>query len=445
MSNNFIRLLTPSALLLLLLLSGCSKSNSDSHPEGPGWIGPEGGRYESAGIRLEIPEGALSEWVEITSSPIADPTQEGMIPTGAFVCFSPAGRRLSAYAHLTLSYDAEKMKGRTIGDLKMWQADQAGGTWVRLVTFVDEYNVKIASDIESLTCYGPGVPGGAVADGDMEIEEETGETPEGEPDLVMDHALDFGRVALGTTLQRTLRIENRGAGALHIRQSIPIEGSDPAFTLTEQGALVIEPGNGIDFPVRFAPLEARAYSGSFTLSSDDPATPETTVALTGWGSGGGRIEVTPGRLDFGPVEAGESKDLTFVVTNLELEKPLGILSMGLTPETPPVFEFSPADAVFPLRIDGGQSRNFVVTYRPTGPEHREGALDIQSDDADNYSVTLLLTGGEEETSDGDGEFDAEEIETDQADMEETEGVETEGDGDAESGTEGESHESDTEG
>jgi hypothetical protein len=98
---------------------------------------------------------------------------------------------------------------------------------------------------------------------------------------VMD--IDWGNVAVGSGLDRTLTISNTGSNPLEISN---ITSSDPAF-VPNPATLTIEASGSEDITITFSPSVEGPYSATLTITSNDPDEPDVNIALSGNGSGGG--------------------------------------------------------------------------------------------------------------------------------------------------------------
>jgi RHS repeat-associated protein len=91
--------------------------------------------------------------------------------------------------------------------------------------------------------------------------------------------LDFGKVAIGTTIGLALQIYNLGTAPLIVSG---ITAPAP-WSVTSSGGATVAPGGVLTVSVAFAPAAAGAAAGSLTISSNDPVQPQATVALAGAG------------------------------------------------------------------------------------------------------------------------------------------------------------------
>ncbi len=91
-------------------------------------------------------------------------------------------------------------------------------------------------------------------------------------------SLDFGDdVPAGETRTVTLVVKNTGGDDLSITDlASDLEGV--TFSLTE---LMVAPGDSANVDITFTPAEGGPFSGTITISSDDPENGSVTVAISG--------------------------------------------------------------------------------------------------------------------------------------------------------------------
>ena len=121
--------------------------------------------------------------------------------------------------------------------------------------------------------------------------------------------IDFRKVLVGQSAERTLVLKNRGSGPLTVR-GLDLDAG--AFSVVApKTPFTVVAGSQRTITVRFIPATAGALAARLTVNSDDPSPAGSPVLLAG--SGVDRlvpqIEVAPGELDFGTVNVGEIKDL----------------------------------------------------------------------------------------------------------------------------------------
>jgi plastocyanin len=97
-------------------------------------------------------------------------------------------------------------------------------------------------------------------------------------------SLDLGTAEVGQAATAPLPITNSGNYGLSV-SSLTVGGADAAdFSVSGCTSAPIAPGATCGTQVRFAPSRSGAESATLTISSDDPAQPSTTVALSGTGA-----------------------------------------------------------------------------------------------------------------------------------------------------------------
>ena len=94
--------------------------------------------------------------------------------------------------------------------------------------------------------------------------------------------LNLGSAVVGTTSQSTVTVSNVGGSSLTISS---ITGSGNPFTVSGVTTPIsIAAGSSNSFTVTYTPTAAGTNSGSVTITSDDPLTPKTILAMSGTGT-----------------------------------------------------------------------------------------------------------------------------------------------------------------
>jgi hypothetical protein len=163
--------------------------------------------------------------------------------------------------------------------------------------------------------------------------------------------------------------------------------SDPGgqFSIVNKPALplTIASTQSVTINVRFAPIVIGPTSGSFTIASNDPATPSVTVNLTGTGVGAPvpNLETSPIFVDFGtsttPVmldikNTGEADLL--VPSILQPPAPFAVLGTGTG------------------TIKPGEKKTVTVTFSPTTIGVFTNGFTIVSNDPDSLLTFIPLKG-----------------------------------------------------
>ncbi len=100
------------------------------------------------------------------------------------------------------------------------------------------------------------------------------------------HRLDFGARAIGQTHVQTILVENDGAGTLVLDEvTFSTDGALSIMSTPELVAgLEVEPGESVAVRVAYAPTDTSASSGELTITSNDEASGDLLVQITGQGS-----------------------------------------------------------------------------------------------------------------------------------------------------------------
>jgi len=181
--------------------------------------------------------------------------------------------------------------------------------------------------------------------------------PEGAPDIVVDPLeLDFGSIAQGSEVMRSVRISNVGHGELVV-DAVTIEGSS-AFLVDEPDAkLRLDPGSSVIQEVVWSPVD-EIDEGTMRIASNDPDTPEVAVPLTGRGQFG-ELVLTPDPLSFDELSIGCT-----ATSSLELRNdgvgPITVQGVSVT-GTGFVLGNTP---VWPVTLQPGVSSFVDVTFAP---------------------------------------------------------------------------------
>jgi hypothetical protein len=94
------------------------------------------------------------------------------------------------------------------------------------------------------------------------------------------HQVNFRKVSVGQTAQRTLVIRNAGKGEL---SGTVANLAPPYAVLSGAGAFALAQGQALHVTITFGPSQALAASGSLLITSDDPKHPSANVTLHGAG------------------------------------------------------------------------------------------------------------------------------------------------------------------
>lgn len=158
---------------LVFLLPACS-GGSDTVETFP--VGPSGGTFESPdGVKLEIPQGALDQEIEITVTKTSISTDD-FDAAGDFFEFGPAGTTFNSDITLTIPYDPQKATGPE-ENLRLWYSDSASGPFSPLPGSANTTAKTVAGAVNhfSVAAAGSPVPLNKCGDGTCDRSIETRE------------------------------------------------------------------------------------------------------------------------------------------------------------------------------------------------------------------------------------------------------------------------------
>jgi hypothetical protein len=103
------------------------------------------------------------------------------------------------------------------------------------------------------------------------------------PDIDVDPtAHDYGTVAIGATVSRTITIRNVGTADLQVTATSLVGGEAAEFAIASgSGPFTVVPGATHTLDVRFAPTSGGSKTTTLRLTSDDPDENPFLIALTG--------------------------------------------------------------------------------------------------------------------------------------------------------------------
>jgi len=203
-----------------------------------------------------------------------------------------------------------------------------------------------------------------------------------------------------STFQGELRIADRTTGATTLvgllGSSTPggtVQVGWVAVPVTGLPQLSVSPSNGVvpaglsmDVTVRFdaTGLEGGAYDGNLVISSNEPASAEVTVPASLGVTSATDIAVGDTELDYGEVFVGESPSMILKVRNA------GVLPLAVTNISSDNGDYSVNMTTF--GVNPGESQDVLVTFSPLVVGASAGTLTISSNDPDEPTVTVALSG-----------------------------------------------------
>lgn len=206
---------------------------------------------------------------------------------------------------------------------------------------------------------------------------------QGTPKIVVSpDTLDFGNVALGHQQSLYLEIENTGETNLEIYN---ITAADTQYSANIKN-FIIAPYSRYYVLITYQVKRIGNANTIFTINSSDLSIPNYYLSV----KGSGREAVAPvisishDALNFGIIPVGNSKTAYFWISNLG-EEQLSIQGIQSNNNRYNVYPNS-------FTVNPGYPRSVAVTFSPDVPDTISGRLTIVSNDANNDTTYLYLTG-----------------------------------------------------
>ncbi len=203
---------------------------------------------------------------------------------------------------------------------------------------------------------------------------------------------DFGEITVGDTARQAFRIANIGNATLHIA-GIGVTGPDSNAFSAEFPALPfsLQPAGSLSVAVSFAPQAVGSMQAFLRVRSDAAANPEVAVPLLGAGIPAPEPDIRLSRpeLAFGEVPLDSFAVLPLTLANLG-DADLIVQDVSVAGARDSNFLVRGKNP--PFAIAASDSQMLQVSFRPfaVGPE--EANLSIASNDPDEPSLSVRLTG-----------------------------------------------------
>ena len=202
--------------------------------------------------------------------------------------------------------------------------------------------------------------------------------------------VNFGTVNLPHSEEVTVIISNTGCQELTV-SGLSLIGPDfDEFSILNGAVPFSIPGGGThDVDIRFTPASDGAKSATLQITHSAPEPSPANVSLSGHGCSQPNIGVTPLVGNYGVVNIGSHKDITFKIYNSGCQL-LQVSSLNITGDAG---DFSRVGGVVPFDVPSADTEFVVIRFEPTSPGEKNAVLHINSNDPDDGVVTINLNGG----------------------------------------------------
>jgi hypothetical protein len=129
--------------------------------------------------------------------------------------------------------------------------------------------------------------------------------------------ISIDSISVGTKFDTIITIRNDGNANLVINKIFfdGPAGSDYSLNLVPD-QMIIFPNDNIQIAIHFVPMLLGQRDARLVINSNDPAYPDVTINLRGFGKGNPILTVYPQNLNFGFVDSNKTKDLSFTIKNI---------------------------------------------------------------------------------------------------------------------------------
>jgi len=194
--------------------------------------------------------------------------------------------------------------------------------------------------------------------------------------LVMLGDLNFGNVAVATSVSKSVTLSNPGKLDVSVSSVVCPSGFSGSFSG------LIPAGQSKTLTIVFRPTTASYYSGNINVNCD---VPQKVVSLLATGTGTGALPTSiinlSGTLSYGNVIVGSTLTKTLTISNS------GTSSLTISSITLPTGYSGQYSGV----INAGQSVNVVITFSPTSATSYNGNLTVVSNAGSGVS-TISVSG-----------------------------------------------------
>jgi len=208
--------------------------------------------------------------------------------------------------------------------------------------------------------------------------------------VVTSQTVDFGTVTIGNSQSQSITITNQGDGDLVISS---LSSDNSLFTIEPLlFPLTIVPNASQTISLQFDPVDTNVAEGILQVASNDSTASPLNLTLTGVGYQAPveepDIAVSSTVVNWGNVAVGQTVQQSLNISNLG-NQTLSISALALTGD--PDFSLINLPAS-PFDILAGASQTITIEFVPTSVGAKTATIDISSNDPDESSVSISLSG-----------------------------------------------------
>jgi len=201
-------------------------------------------------------------------------------------------------------------------------------------------------------------------------------------------SIDFGGVAVGSSVQKAVTVRNSGAATLVISKQMLTGGDSTQFSISKPGAASLSPGQIDSIVVSFSPTSTGLKTTILRIVSNASNHPTINVALIGTGGGAAWITFSSETVDFGAVSLGSNVQQSLTISNTG-SSVLNIASQGITGTDTSSFTITKLST---STLNPGESDNITIRFQPVTSGTKTAQLRIVSNAANEPTKNIALTG-----------------------------------------------------
>jgi len=195
---------------------------------------------------------------------------------------------------------------------------------------------------------------------------------------------NFGSIVDGQTKSEEITVTNTGTAALTVANLAVSGGAYSVSGLATPASIAA--GGTATFNVLFAPTTAGAQSGTVSLTSNAPNSPNV-LALSGTGTAASvTLSSNPTSVSFASVNAGSTSSKSVTITNS------GNTSLTISQVTVNAKDFVVSGMTAPVTLAAGQSAPLSVTFSPSAAENITGNITVASTQGATAVIPVSGTG-----------------------------------------------------
>ncbi len=205
----------------------------------------------------------------------------------------------------------------------------------------------------------------------------------------------FGMVPILSDSSKNLEIKNIGNETLTIENIVISEPDSIQNTYKINDTTIsfphtLESDSSLSLPIRFKPVKNGSHTAQLYILSNDPFRDTVIVELSGTGVAP-QIKLSSMELDFGRTPLlSDSTQILYIYNNGLSELFIPIDSLYITGENANSFIID--NITTDIIVDQGSSVEIPVRFHPNSLGPLQAELQIKSNDPQNPSMTVLLTG-----------------------------------------------------